>query len=92
ENFILCAIGVGNFHLLGQNFSSYMQIRGLKVPSVRGKNFNLCANRQGKNRDTVMLRVEVSEALRNRLKAQSARMKITMGELVSYSTSSFLNY
>ncbi|HEY9832356.1 MAG TPA: hypothetical protein V6D26_17350, partial [Stenomitos sp.] len=46
ENFILCAIGVGNFHLLGQNFSSYMQIRGLKVPSVRGKNFNLCANRQ----------------------------------------------
>lgn len=29
-----------------------------------------------------MLRVEVSEALRNRLKAQSARMKITMGELV----------
>lgn len=36
----------------------------------------------GKNRDTVMLRVEVSEALRNRLKAQSARMKITMGELV----------
>ncbi len=29
-----------------------------------------------------MLRVEVSEALRNRLKAQSARMGMTMGELV----------
>ncbi|HEY9829545.1 MAG TPA: ChaN family lipoprotein, partial [Stenomitos sp.] len=52
ENFILCAIGVGNFHLLGQNFSSYMQIRGLKVPSVRGKNFNLCANRQGETHDS----------------------------------------
>ena len=36
----------------------------------------------GKDKDTVMLRVEVSEALRNRLKAQSARMGITMGELV----------
>ncbi len=36
----------------------------------------------GKDKDTVMLRVEVSEALRNRLKAQSARMTITMGELV----------
>ncbi len=35
-----------------------------------------------KDKDTVMLRVEVSEALRNRLKAQSARMGITMGELV----------
>ena len=35
-----------------------------------------------KDKDTVMLRVEVSEALRNRLKAQSARMQITMGELV----------
>jgi hypothetical protein len=29
-----------------------------------------------------MLRVEVPETLRNRLKAQSARMQITMGELV----------
>ena len=36
----------------------------------------------GKDKNTVMLRVEVSETLRNRLKAQSARMKITMGELV----------
>lgn len=36
----------------------------------------------GKDKETVMLRVEVSEALRNRLKAQSARMQITMGELV----------
>lgn len=36
----------------------------------------------GKDKDTVMLRVEVSSALRNRLKAQSARMGITMGELV----------
>ncbi len=36
----------------------------------------------GKDKDTVMLRVEVSEPLRNRLKAQSARMGITMGELV----------
>jgi len=35
-----------------------------------------------KDKDKVMLRVEVSEALRNRLKAQSARMGITMGELV----------
>jgi hypothetical protein len=35
-----------------------------------------------KDKDTVMLRVEVSEALRSRLKAQSARMGITMGELV----------
>ena len=35
-----------------------------------------------KDKDTVMLRVEVSEALRNRLKAQSARMGMTMGELV----------
>jgi hypothetical protein len=31
---------------------------------------------------TVMLRVEVPESFRNRLKAQSARMGITMGELV----------
>jgi len=30
----------------------------------------------------VMLRVEVPEALRSRLKAQSARMGVTMGELV----------
>jgi Flp pilus assembly secretin CpaC len=35
-----------------------------------------------KDKDTVMLRVEVSEVLRNRLKAQSARMGMTMGELV----------
>ncbi len=35
-----------------------------------------------KDKDTVMLRVEVPEALRNRLKAQSARMGMTMGELV----------
>ena len=35
-----------------------------------------------KDKDKVMLRVEVAEALRNRLKAQSARMGITMGELV----------
>jgi antitoxin component of RelBE/YafQ-DinJ toxin-antitoxin module len=35
-----------------------------------------------KDKDTVMLRVEVSEAVRNRLKAQSARMGMTMGELV----------
>lgn len=35
-----------------------------------------------KDKDTVMLRVEVSKALRNRLKAQSARMGMTMGELV----------
>lgn len=35
-----------------------------------------------KDKDTAMLRVEVSEALRNRLKAQSARMGMTMGELV----------
>ena len=35
-----------------------------------------------KDKDTVMLRVEVSEAVRNRLKAQSARLGITMGELV----------
>jgi hypothetical protein len=35
-----------------------------------------------KDKDTVMLRVEVSETLRNRLKAQSARMGMTMGELV----------
>lgn len=34
------------------------------------------------DKKAVMLRVEVPEALRNRLKAQSARMKITMGELV----------
>lgn len=34
------------------------------------------------DKDTVMLRVEVSETLRNRLKAQSARMGVTMGELV----------
>lgn len=32
--------------------------------------------------ETVMLRVEVPESFRNRLKAQSARMGITMGELV----------
>ena len=36
----------------------------------------------GKDKSTVMLRVEVPETLRNRLKAQSARMQITMGELV----------
>ncbi|MFB2982329.1 hypothetical protein [Microseira sp. BLCC-F43] len=36
----------------------------------------------GKDTNTVMLRVEVPETLRNRLKAQSARMQITMGELV----------
>jgi hypothetical protein len=36
----------------------------------------------GKDKDKVMLRVEVSVALRNRLKAQSARMGITMGEMV----------
>lgn len=36
----------------------------------------------GKDANTVMLRVEVPESLRNRLKAQSARMQITMGELV----------
>ncbi len=36
----------------------------------------------GKDANTVMLRVEVPETLRNRLKAQSARMQITMGELV----------
>lgn len=35
-----------------------------------------------KDKDTVMLRVEVPKALRNRLKAQSARMGMTMGELV----------
>ena len=36
----------------------------------------------GKDTNTVMLRVEVPESLRNRLKAQSAQMQITMGELV----------
>ena len=36
----------------------------------------------GKDKKTVMLRVEVSEAIRDRLKVQSARMKLTMGELV----------
>jgi len=36
-----------------------------------------------KAESTVMLRVEVSEALRSRLKAQSARMGVTMGELVA---------
>ncbi len=35
-----------------------------------------------KDNKTVMLRVEVSEAIRDRLKVQSARMKLTMGELV----------
>jgi hypothetical protein len=36
----------------------------------------------GKDKKTVMLRVEVPDTLRNRLKAQSAQMEITMGELV----------
>jgi hypothetical protein len=36
----------------------------------------------GKDKKTVMLRVEVPETLRDRLKVQSARMKINMGELV----------
>ena len=36
----------------------------------------------GKDKSTVMLRVEVPETLRDRLKVQSARMKINMGELV----------
>lgn len=35
-----------------------------------------------KDKKTVMLRVEVPEALRSRLKAQAARMEITMGDLV----------
>jgi hypothetical protein len=35
-----------------------------------------------RDKKLVMLRVEVSETLRSRLRAQSVRMNITMGELV----------
>lgn len=36
ENFIYCALKVGNFHLLREEFSISVRIRGLKVLTYRG--------------------------------------------------------